>query len=121
MTRTRYRIFENEQEYPYFMTCTVVGWLPVFTRPQTVDIVLNSWRHLQQHNQFLLFGYVILENHLHLIARSGCSLGGIRRVAMRCLATGAFPSRSLGTRGNLHASTAANSALIYPTVHARPR
>ena len=52
MARTRYRIFENEREYPYFMTCTVVGWLPVFTRPQTVDIVLNSWRHLREHNQF---------------------------------------------------------------------
>jgi putative transposase len=49
MTRTRYRIFENEQEYPYFMTCTVVGWLPLFTRPQAVQIILDSWRHLQQH------------------------------------------------------------------------
>jgi len=70
MARTRYRIFENEREYPCFMTCTVVGWLPVFTRPQTVEIVLNSWRHLQEHNQFQLLGYVILENHLHVIARA---------------------------------------------------
>ena len=70
MARTRYRIFENEQEYPYFMTCTVVGWVPVFTRPQTVQFVLDSWRHLREHNQFQLLGYVILENHLHLIARS---------------------------------------------------
>ena len=29
MTRTRYHIFEDE--YPYFMTCTIVGWVPVFT------------------------------------------------------------------------------------------
>ena len=70
MARTRYRIFENEQEYPYFMTCTIVGWLPVFTRPETVQFVLDSWKHLQEHNQFQLLGYVILENHLHLIARS---------------------------------------------------
>ncbi len=70
MARTRYRIFENEQEFPYFLTCTVVGWLPVFTRPQTVQILLDSWKHLREHNEFQLLAYVILENHLHPITRS---------------------------------------------------
>jgi REP element-mobilizing transposase RayT len=70
MDRTRYRIFENEQEYPYFLTCTVVGWLPVFTRPEAVEIVYDSWKHLQAHKHFRLIGYVILENHVHLIAQA---------------------------------------------------
>ena len=65
MTRTRYKIFETE--YPYFMTCTIVGWLPVFTRPEAADIIFGSWRHLQQERSFELFAYVILENHVHLI------------------------------------------------------
>ena len=68
MSRTRYRIFETE--YPYFVTCTTVGWLPVFTRAEAVDIVYDSWRFLQRERGFLIFGYVILENHLHLIARA---------------------------------------------------
>ncbi|MEX0586877.1 MAG: transposase [Pirellulales bacterium] len=66
MSRTRYRIFDDH--YPHFMTCTLVGWVPIFTRGEAVDIVLNSWRHLQRERQFSLLGYVILENHLHLIA-----------------------------------------------------
>ena len=66
MTRSRYRIFETE--YPYFMTWTIVGWLPVFTRPEAVEIIFHSWRYLQREREFRLFGYVILENHLHLIA-----------------------------------------------------
>jgi REP element-mobilizing transposase RayT len=66
MTRSRYRIFE--QDCPYFMTWTVVGWLAVFTRREAVDILYDCWRFLQQHRHFQLFGYVILENHLHLIA-----------------------------------------------------
>ncbi|WP_092052333.1 REP-associated tyrosine transposase [Planctomicrobium piriforme] len=66
MSRTRYRIVENE--YPYFMTCTIVGWLPVFTRPEAVEILFESWRYLQQNREFRIFSYVILENHLHLIA-----------------------------------------------------
>jgi len=68
MTRSRYRIFETE--YPYFMTCTIVGWLPIFTRPSAVNIVLDSWRYLQRKREFKLLAYVILENHLHIIARA---------------------------------------------------
>ena len=66
MTGSHYRIFETQ--YPYSMTCTIVGWLPVFTRPETVEIVFDSWRFLQREREFKLFGYVILENHLHPIA-----------------------------------------------------
>ena len=50
------------------MTCTINGWLPVFTRPETVNIIFDSWRDLAVNDAFKLFGYVILENHLHLIA-----------------------------------------------------
>jgi hypothetical protein len=66
MTRSRYKI--GETDFPYFLTCTVVAWLPVFTRSETVQIVLDSWRFLQDHGRLTIFGYVILENHLHLIA-----------------------------------------------------
>ncbi len=68
MSRSRYGFDENNR--PYFMTCTVVGWLPVFTRPESVKIILDSWRFLQENTRLRLFGYVILENHLHLIASS---------------------------------------------------
>jgi putative transposase len=68
MTRSRYRIYENY--YPYFLTATVVGWLPVFTRKETVQIVLDSWRFLVENERLTIYGFVILENHLHLIASS---------------------------------------------------
>lgn len=68
MPRSSYRVLSNP--YPHFLTATINQWLPLFTRPQTVDIVLDSWRFLQQTAGFQLYGYVILENHLHLIAAS---------------------------------------------------
>ncbi len=68
MTRTRYRIFDDG--HPYFLTCTIVGWLPVFTRPASVQIIYDSWQFLQQQGRMSLFGYVILENHLHFIAKA---------------------------------------------------
>jgi putative transposase len=66
MGRTRYRF--GEPNRPHFMTCTIVGWLPIFTRPETVNIVLESWRFLHDRERMSIMAYVILENHLHLIA-----------------------------------------------------
>ena len=80
MSRTRYRIFESE--YPYFMTCTIVGWLPVFTRPEAVQILFDSWRHLQSNNSFKLYGYVVLENHLHLVASAPELAGAMKSFKM---------------------------------------
>jgi REP element-mobilizing transposase RayT len=68
MPRSRYRILDPNQ--PHFLTCTILMWLPVFTRRETTQIVLDSWKYLQEHRDFRLFGFVILENHLHLIAAS---------------------------------------------------
>ena len=68
MSRSRYRIFETE--HPYFLTCTIVGWLPLFARPEAVLIILDSWRYLTDTDRLTIYGYVILENHLHFIASS---------------------------------------------------
>jgi REP-associated tyrosine transposase len=68
MSRSRYRIYDDRA--PHFLTCTIVGWLPVFTRFETVEIVLDCWLHMQTRKRLAIFGYVILENHLHLIASS---------------------------------------------------
>ena len=72
MGRSRFRF--GESPIPYFLTCTVVGWLPVFTRPDTVQILLDSWRFLQDQERLTLLGYVVLENHIHFIA-SAADLG----------------------------------------------
>ena len=62
MGRSRYRF--GEVGFPHFLTCTVVGWLPVFTRLETVQIVLDSWQFLQDQDRLVLLGYVVLENHI---------------------------------------------------------
>ena len=67
MSRNRYR-FDTDLRRPHFLTCTIVAWLPVFTRQEAVQIILDSWSFLQDARRIELFGYVILENHLHWIA-----------------------------------------------------
>jgi REP element-mobilizing transposase RayT len=66
MPRIRFRFLGNDA--PYFLTMTINNWLPVFTRPETVGVLLDSWQYLQRERQFRIHGYAVLENHLHLIA-----------------------------------------------------
>ncbi len=68
MARSRYRFGQPDQ--PHFLTCTVVEWLPVFTCPEAAELVFSSWRYLQAKQGLRLYGFVILENHLHAVARA---------------------------------------------------
>jgi REP element-mobilizing transposase RayT len=55
---------------PHFVTCTILHWLPIFTRQESVNIILNSLKFLQKQDSLRLHAYVILENHLHIVLRS---------------------------------------------------
>ncbi|MCH9698604.1 MAG: transposase [Gammaproteobacteria bacterium] len=68
MGKSRYRI--TVPQAPHFFTATINQWIPIFTRPATVNIIYGSWHYLQQTTTFQLYGYVILENHIHFIAQS---------------------------------------------------
>ncbi|MFN2343811.1 MAG: transposase [Desulfonatronovibrio sp.] len=68
MGRSRYLITEPER--PHFLTCTALEWLPVFSRPEAVQIIFDSWNFLRKEAEMRLYGYVILENHTHFIAQS---------------------------------------------------
>ena len=68
MSRTRYKIVDTH--YPHFITSTIVDWLPLFTDPQVVQIILDSLKFMQEQKRLTLFAYVIMENHLHLVASS---------------------------------------------------
>ncbi len=54
MSRSRYVITEPDK--PHFLTCTVVEWLPVFTRPHAVEILLESRRYQREHAGLRLYG-----------------------------------------------------------------
>jgi putative transposase len=63
--RSRYKIAELES--PHFITCTTVGWLPVFTRQKYLDIITAPIGFCRQRKGLCLHAYVILDNHLHLL------------------------------------------------------
>jgi putative transposase len=68
MARSRYKIYEFQQ--PYFLTCTVVNWLPIFGSRAVAQIVLDSLQFLQDHDRLTVYVYIIMEHHIHLIVSS---------------------------------------------------
>lgn len=86
MARSRYNIFDNN--VPHFMTTTVVNWLPLLNAPWVVDILFDSLRYLQNHGRVILYAYVIMENHLHLIASAGAlsrEMASFKSYTARCI------------------------------------
>lgn len=68
MARDRYKIFGNE--YPYFITLTVIEWISAFSIKPITEIILDSLNYLINKKRLLIYAYVIMENHLHLVAQS---------------------------------------------------
>jgi REP element-mobilizing transposase RayT len=60
----------SNQQGLHFLTFTVVGWVDVFTRKSYRDVILDSFRYCQKERGLLIYGYVIMSNHLHLIVRT---------------------------------------------------
>jgi len=67
MSRSRYKFIPGDTS-PYLLTATTVNWLPLFNNPTIAEIIFDSLRFLQAHNRLTIYAYVLMENHLHLIA-----------------------------------------------------
>ncbi|UFH59972.1 REP-associated tyrosine transposase [Sulfurovum mangrovi] len=76
MGRSRYLVLCTlcekiyEPTHPHFVTCTILHWIPIFTRKESVGIILDTLKFLQKQEDFKLYAYVILENHLHMVLQS---------------------------------------------------
>ncbi|MGB0428872.1 MAG: REP-associated tyrosine transposase [Bacteroidia bacterium] len=53
-----------------FFTMTIVGWQEVFTRRCYQDIVVKNIVHAVDHKGLQVFGYVVMPNHIHMLANS---------------------------------------------------
>jgi len=58
-----------------FLTLTIVDWIDLFTRPVYSEIVIDSLQFCQNGKGLLLFAYVIMPSHIHLIARTDARTG----------------------------------------------
>lgn len=60
----------RDQEKAHFMTATVIDWLDVFTRQVYWDCVVNCLNYCTANKVIIVYGYVIMSNHIHMIIQS---------------------------------------------------
>jgi putative transposase len=58
----------GDEAYPHFLTLILVEWVDLFSRQRYKDIMLESLRFYAQKQSLSLHAYVIMTNHVHLIA-----------------------------------------------------
>ena len=106
MGRSRYHVLGTQ---PHFLTCTLINWMPLFGNIEIVQIILESLNFLQCQQRLTLYGYVIMENHLHLIAAAAnqptatAAIAAVATAAVGCLAAAAAtgPGRKITTSKTL--------------------
>ena len=65
---TGYQI--NDQAGLYFLTFQIVDWIDVFSSPNYRQIILDSFTFCRKNKGLLLRAYVVMTNHIHLIAEA---------------------------------------------------
>lgn len=64
--RSRYNVVEPDGMY--FLTCTIIEWIPVFLSRPYFDVIVNSLAFCRKNKGLRLYAYVVMENHVHMIA-----------------------------------------------------
>jgi REP element-mobilizing transposase RayT len=65
---TSYKI--GDQNGLYYLTFSTVEWIDIFTRKRYKDIVVDSLQYCQKEKGLELFSWVLMSNHIHLVAKA---------------------------------------------------
>ncbi len=60
----------SDQGAVYFITCTVVNWVDDFSRKLYADIIIDSLNYCTEKKGLIVYGYVIMSNHVHLLVQA---------------------------------------------------
>ena len=66
MSNDQYKIFDQHEIY--FLTLTVVRWIDIFSRREFKDLLVDSLTYCIKEKGLNVYSWVIMSNHLHLIA-----------------------------------------------------
>lgn len=63
--RSRYKIYSESGVY--FITSTVIDWVPIFINEGIMRIILDSFKYCQREKDLFILGFVIMPNHFHML------------------------------------------------------
>jgi len=68
MGRDRYKFLQPDR--PHFVTCITISWIPLFSNPDLAGIIIESLKYMHDNKRMAIHGWVLMENHIHLVATS---------------------------------------------------
>ncbi len=79
LNRNNIMSFRIPKKYYYgetmFMTITTIEWIDVFTKEKYFKVLLDSLEYCQKEKGLLIFGFVFMTSHIHLIV--SCKTGNL--------------------------------------------
>jgi putative transposase len=57
----------NFDHHPHFFTATILEWKRLLKEDEFKDIIINSLLFLKEEKSIVVYGFVIMPNHIHLI------------------------------------------------------
>lgn len=57
----------------HYLTITTIEWIDIFTKPEYFKIITDSLTFCRKNKGLLLYDFVIMTNHIHLIVRAKVS------------------------------------------------
>lgn len=93
--RTRYSFVERDGAY--FVTSTVVEWLPAFSYAADFQILLESLAFCRRERGLRVYAFVLMDNHLHLVGE-GPELGRTLQAFKRHTAQTLISALETGSR-----------------------
>ena len=65
MAGDRYLI--TDQHQTYFITCTVIKWVDIFTRDEYKKVIVDALNYCIKEKGLVINGWTLMTNHLHFI------------------------------------------------------
>lgn len=70
----------RNQYRTHYLTLTIVGWADVFTRNHYKNIIVDSLAYCQREKGLIVYAYVVMSNHLHLMVAANPSSKGLSAI-----------------------------------------
>jgi putative transposase len=61
-------------EHAQFFTATILEWKKLLEQDKYKDIIMNSLKFLVTNKRIILYGFVIMPNHIHIIWQMGSGI-----------------------------------------------
>ena len=94
-----YRVF-TDKHFAYFVTWTIVDWLPLFAEPAYRQMILNALDYLREKKHTQLNAFVVMPTHIHAVLwpDDGINLSNVTRDIKR------FTSREISRQAKRYGS-----------------